>query len=623
MENISILTRCSRTKNLLDIKESITTNQLFNITWYILFDISSISEIDTSILYKLKTSNIKVEFIFGKSVDGSLGINLVNDVIDKLPNSEWVYILDDDNILHENFYSRINEVVNENKNILGIIFSQKVDGKDFTGLDIRQSNPDSVKPKQIDIAQYLLKKEIVGNVRYEMSYITDGVFIENIYNSNKDKFIFIDDVLSYYNYLNSKTIIPVPKILVLGEENVILDSQQHVSYESSELNVLSIKTDTNINEILHNFNPDSIISIGNDYTHFSNMFNQSLDYRLRWMHFEKMDPKIGKIAYECAMNYILNGKSESEPLISFFTPFFNTGDKLKRTFDSITSQIYTNWEWVLVNDSNDSKTLNIAYELAKKDPRVKVYDFREKSGGVIGEAKYRAASLCKGKYLMELDHDDCLTEDAGLLMVKAFKEYPDCKFVYSDCVEIDELGHSMTYGDGFCFGYGSYRKEIYKENIYDVANTSNINPKTIRHIVGVPNHFRAWERDFYFSIGGHNRRLSIADDYELIVRSFLKTKFVRIPKICYFQYYYNSNTLNNTQNLSRADIQRRVRTISQYYNDKIKNRFNELGFTDWAYDENSSEPLNVSSRFGDSEGYVNYTMNLNPVKVEDEFEYII
>ena len=293
---------------------------------------------------------------------------------------------------------------------------------------------------------------------------------------------------------------------------------------------------------------------------------------------------------------------------------------------SLKSQSYNNWEWVLVNDSTDEgKTLKIAEKLAENDPRIKVYDFRSKSGGVIGESKYRAAVLSRGKYIMELDHDDVLTDDAAALMVRGFQNYPQCKFVYSDCSEIDEAHNSLTYGEGFCFGYGSYHKETYNGREYSVCNAPNTNPKTIRHIVGVPNHFRAWDKEFYLSIGGHNRRLTIADDYELIVRSFLKTRFLRIPKLCYLQFFHNSSNLNNTQDSSRADIQRRVRSIGQYYNLIIKERFEELGVQDWAYSQFPNNPLLAESRFGDDEGAVNFIMTDNPIKVPevDDIGYLI
>lgn len=88
---------------------------------------------------------------------------------------------------------------------------------------------------------------------------------------------------------------------------------------------------------------------------------------------------------------------------------------------------------------------------------------------------------------------------------------------------------------------------------------------------------------------------------------------VRIPKLLYLQFYHNSNT----QNATRKDIQRRVRSISSYYNEQIKNRFEELGQRDWAYEFNPEAPLLAPSRFGKDEGFVNSTMSLN----NEEFNY--
>ena len=108
----------------------------------------------------------------------------------------------------------------------------------------------------------------------------------------------------------------------------------------------------------------------------------------------------------------------------------------------------------------------------------------------------------------------------------------------------------------------------------------------------------------------------LPDDYELVVRTFLHTKMCRIPNLCYIQYIYNNAGGQNTHNLARADIQRRVRTIMYYYNEQIKDRFEELGLYDWAYYENPNAPLHVQSKFGEEEQVANITYvegeTLNP-----------
>ena len=81
---------------------------------------------------------------------------------------------------------------------------------------------------------------------------------------------------------------------------------------------------------------------------------------------------------------------------------------------------------------------------------------------------------------------------------------------------------------------------------------------------------------------------------------------MRIRKNCYLQFIYRTQNSSNTHDLARADIQRRVRTIQEYYNFSIFKRFEELGILDWAYLTNQSNPLSAPSRHGEDEGKVNY-----------------
>jgi hypothetical protein len=46
-----------------------------------------------------------------------------------------------------------------------------------------------------------------------------------------------------------------------------------------------------------------------------------------------------------------------------------------------------------------------------------------------------------------------------------------------------------------------------------------------------------------------------------------------------------------------------------HYNERISERFKQLGFEDYCYDENKDLPLDVESRYGDGENYVNKIYN--------------
>jgi hypothetical protein len=146
-----------------------------------------------------------------------------------------------------------------------------------------------------------------------------------------------------------------------------------------------------------------------------------------------------------------------------------------------------------------------------------------------------------------------------------------------------EDGTSFTYRDGWAFGYGSYTDVEYHGRLYKSGSAGNINAKTIRHIVSTPNHIRAWRKAFYDSIGGHNRELPVADDYEIIVRTFLKTRMVRVPKLCYLQHIGNT-----AQQVRNKEIQRQVRSIRVHYDRMIHERLLELGCDDFAWDEKNA-----------------------------------
>ena len=597
-----IVTRCTRTTNLLTIQQSVF-NPKFDVEWHIVFDTSVLKDISADLLTQLQNSNTVFHFIKGK--DGDLLYPQTSKIASTFTEG-WVYYLDDDNIIHENFYEEITKSVEANKNKKILIVAQQVNGKDFTGLHVREASPIHTRYQHVDVAQLLIHFSVFKQYSFIGDYAADGFFVEKIYNEKPEWFFWHNQILSYYNYLaNSKKPV-LPKILYVGKGKPKLITSFSYDYEAKELNTLYLEDDTNFDTALIKFKPDAVVGITDDWKKLSNISKHNLEVRNKWITLPINTPDIGDHAYNCAMGNILREK-DNDYLISFITPIYNTGKKLYKTYESLVRQTNPNWEWVVVNDSLDEgKTLKIAEEIASKDPRVKLYDFREKTKGIVGESKYRAFMLSSGYLLAELDHDDYLSPTVAEDLYNAAKSFPDSGFFYTDCAEVNEQWESVTYPEGFCFGYGSYRDEEFEGKKLKVVNEANINPKTIRHIVGIPNHIRAWRRDTYFKIGGHNRQLSIADDYELIVRTFLETTFVKIPKLGYIQFIYNNSSEINTHDLSRDDIQRRVRTIMYHYNDKIAKRFKELGVEDWAYNYDSTSPLSAPSRFGKLENSVNY-----------------
>lgn len=285
--------------------------------------------------------------------------------------------------------------------------------------------------------------------------------------------------------------------------------------------------------------------------------------------------------------------SNIRPTFSIFTPTYKTGDRILRAYESLRKQTYINWEWVVLDDSPDDLVWNILKTLAKNDYRIKLYKLQPLTEGNVGLAKHRAASLCTGEWLVELDHDDALISTCLEECFKAATQHPDAGFMYSDVCELYEDGQMRTYdhdfsGDWYArsdnyfnFGYAGHTWVKADGKEYLTHHYPDINPLSIRFNISMPNHVRVWKRDVYNQIGGHNIHFPVADDYELIVRTFLYTPIIHIKKMLYLQYNNRNSTVDN----NGIDINRRARLIRDHYDKQIHDRILELGKHDWNWDE--------------------------------------
>ena len=379
------------------------------------------------------------------------------------------------------------------------------------------------------------------------------------------------------------------------EEGLIEDVQLHSYTDSSD-----------IHSHLVSHNPDIIITVGPDKSNFHHVVEASENNLVasKWVHIENIQNEIelANIVVKEATNWACSVNqrvynSEETPYFSIFTPTYKTENRIFRAYESLKNQTYKNWEWIIVDDSPQTHltTWGILQGIAAKDARVKIFRMNPVSGGNIGEVKRRATSMANSRWLLELDHDDALISTCLEDVASAIKANPDAGFFYTDVAEPYEDGEMRKYTNTigsreewyenprntFVWGYGGHEwveadGKQYLSHIYP-----EINPKTIRFNIGMPNHARIWRKDIYDKIGRHNRFVSVADDYELIVRTFLETKIVHIHKMLYLQYNNRNSTVDN----NALDINRKARLIRDHYDLAIHNRIIELGGTDWDWHE--------------------------------------
>ena len=133
-----------------------------------------------------------------------------------------------------------------------------------------------------------------------------------------------------------------------------------------------------------------------------------------------------------------------KPLISIVLPTYNTPPKyLIKCIESVTRQVYENWELCISDDASTNKeTLSAIESFRNTDSRIKIH-LREENGH-ISKATNSAIAIAKGEYIALLDHDDMLSKYALFYIVDKLNQEPNSKIIYSDEDWIDEEGIRIT-----------------------------------------------------------------------------------------------------------------------------------------------------------------------------------
>ncbi|MFT6985548.1 MAG: teichuronic acid biosynthesis glycosyltransferase TuaG [Psychromonas sp.] len=91
-------------------------------------------------------------------------------------------------------------------------------------------------------------------------------------------------------------------------------------------------------------------------------------------------------------------------LVSIITPSYNSEKFLVETYQSIISQTYQDWEWLITDDCSTDNSWTLIGELAKNDNRIKPQQNSVNAGAPT--TRNNAIARAKGEYIAFLDSDD-------------------------------------------------------------------------------------------------------------------------------------------------------------------------------------------------------------------------
>lgn len=205
--NVTIITPMSRPNNFFEIYDSLVeyVKPFINYKWFVAADFDSIKEFENSmsvdtrnrfmtyILANIGLSNTVIHFL-KTNENGLSGNPQRNIALDREVDADFIYFLDDDNIVHPNLFRTVAPLLKEKAIVVNQVFK--------TGARRLWADRSQMFVGGIDTAQLVLPRKMIGDTRWEpWNYCADGVFFSSIYRDNPHDFEFINLDLAYYNYL--------------------------------------------------------------------------------------------------------------------------------------------------------------------------------------------------------------------------------------------------------------------------------------------------------------------------------------------------------------------------------------------------------------------------------------
>ncbi|MBQ5385768.1 MAG: glycosyltransferase family 2 protein, partial [Lachnospiraceae bacterium] len=89
---------------------------------------------------------------------------------------------------------------------------------------------------------------------------------------------------------------------------------------------------------------------------------------------------------------------------SIICPSYGVEKYIGNALQDIIAQSYTDWECIVVEDCSPDRTAEIAEEIAKGEPRIRVV--RQEVNKGVSEARNRGLEMAQGEYVLFLDPDD-------------------------------------------------------------------------------------------------------------------------------------------------------------------------------------------------------------------------
>jgi len=228
--------------------------------------------------------------------------------------------------------------------------------------------------------------------------------------------------------------------------------------------------------------------------------------------------------------------------VTVYITAYNYGKYIKQAIDSVLNQKFDDWELLIINDGSTDNTKDVLSAYEEYD-RMRIVHQVNKGLSVSNNIALRASN---GDYIMRLDGDDYLDENALLVLSNILDTNEEIGLAYPDYYKVDKDGE-----------------------ILEIIRRKKIGEEV--ELLDLPAHGACTmiRKECLLSIGGYDEQFKCQDGYDLWIKFLKRYKpyNVNIP-LFYYRQHADSMTKNYSKILrTRKEIKRSY--VENHLNDEI------------------------------------------------------
>lgn len=234
---------------------------------------------------------------------------------------------------------------------------------------------------------------------------------------------------------------------------------------------------------------------------------------------------------------------------SIIIPVYNVEAYLHQCLDSVLCQDFSDWEAVCVNDGSTDGSAAILEDYVAKDARFRLVT--QPNGG-LSAARNAGLDAAKGEYILFLDSDDWLVENA-----------------------LKVLSTNLSGEDMLCFSgrrfyektHGFNPSDLLKNGDYqsgmDYYNENALLPRDFAFVCVV---LRAYRRTFLMDNGLRFKEGILHEDNLFTPLACYYAHEVRVVNACLYNYRVRVNSITNTFDMKRlTDLMETANELAAFF----------------------------------------------------------